>query len=194
MNRPSLQIAYITGRSLPGLTELSQVQRMFIRQLARPGRQVVGINFPYICHFEGREPVAPPGLFTASINNSRDYLASRRSPFRNHYHKAVVGLLGQAHHTVFLAGSCGLELFNNLHLPPDIIASTSLIAYGPVARKRPLCRHILIQGNRDWLSRVWFRHVDYSVPCGHMTYLSRPEMLAICQHFIAKIESQEVRS
>lgn len=191
MNKIPLQIAYITGRSLPGYTQLSPVQSAFINQLARSERRLVRINFPYFCHAENTADFLASGLLTASFNNSRDYFVSRHRTFQQRYQSPVAELLTQATHTVLLAGSCGLELFNNLHLPAELMTSTTLIAYGAVARQRPVCQHILIQGNQDWLSKIYFRRVDYKVHCGHMNYLSSPEVLAICERYIAHIESSK---
>lgn len=191
MNQVPLQIAYITGRGLPGYAQLSPVQLAFINQLARPGRRLVRLNFPYFCHAENTTGIRPPGLLTASFNNSRDYYTSRYHSFQQCYQSPVADLLAQAANTVLLAGSCGLELFNNLHLPVELMTSTTLISYGAVARQRPVCRHILIQGDQDWLSKIYFRRVDYKVHCGHMNYLSSPEVLAICERYIAHLESNE---
>lgn len=191
MNQIPLQIAYITGRSRPGYAQLSPVQSAFINQLARPERRLIRLNFPYFCHADNTPGIRPARLLTASFNNSRDYYTSRYHSFQQRYQSSVAELLAQAKNTVLLAGSCGLELFNNLHLPGELMPSTTLIAYGAVARKRPACRHILIQGDRDWLSKIYFRSVDYKVSCGHMNYLSSPEVFAICERYIAHIDLSE---
>ncbi|WP_299997258.1 hypothetical protein [uncultured Cedecea sp.] len=191
MNPVSLQIAYITGRSQPGHAQLSPLQSAFISKLARPQRRLVSLNFPYVCETGALTGIPSPGLLTASFYNSRDYFTSRNRQFRARYQRCVTELLTQAPQTVLLAGSCGLELFNNLDLSSEVMASTTIIAYGAVARKRPACRHILIQGHQDWLSRFYFRKVDLKVHCGHMNYLSNPDVLAICEDYIERIESRE---
>lgn len=191
MNKPPLQIAYITGRSFPGRADLSPVQTAFINRLAKPGRTLAQLNFPYFTGASDSTTFEAVGLFTASLNNSRDYLASRRPVFEKNYQMPVAGLLARAQHTVFLAGSCGLELFNNLNLPAALLKTTSVFAYGPVARKRPVCHHFLVQGDNDRISQIWFRNVDSKVRSGHMNYLVNPELLTLCEHFISSIESNQ---
>ncbi len=183
MNR--LQIAFITGRSDPGTWQLSTPQRTFLDRLAHPGRWLVPLNFPY---GESRDAVGPPGLWQASLSNAREYLVSRQPAFRQRYRGSVLGLLASAEHTVFLAGSCGLELLNNLDLPSACAGRLSVYAYGPVARARPRYRHRMVQGERDWISRLWFKEVDLRVDAGHLNYLGSPGVLADCRSFIDRIE------
>lgn len=192
MNKPLIQIAFITGRSSPGNVQLSPVQLAYIQQLARPGRQLVPVNFPYYVphHSPSHQPV---GLFTASINNGCDYLLSRCRRFQNKYQSAVIELLAAAQHTVFLSGSCGLELFNNLNLPHTLMRTTSLIAYGAVARQRPRCNHLLIQGDRDWISKLWFSRADEKIMSGHLDYLNSDQLLIHCERFISTIETTMAR-
>ncbi len=97
----------------------------------------------------------------------------------------VEALLARADRTLFLAGSCGLELFNNLALPADTLRRVTIFAYGPVARRRPGCACLLVQGRRDWFSRRYFRTVDARVNTGHMDYLANPE--------VAKLAVETVR-
>lgn len=179
----SLQIAFITGRSQPDCGVLSPVQRAFLAQVAGEGHLQISYNFPWQPSPE--QPHRSPGLLRASLNNSRDYLASRRAGFARRHRQAAIDFLANADRTVLLAGSCGLELFNNLHLPSASLARVSIFAYGPVARRRPDCRHLLVQGHQDVLSRLWFPNADVRIDSGHLHYLNQPAVAEFCQQFIA---------
>lgn len=182
-----LQIAFITGRSDPNNCLLSPIQSAFIQRLAAPGRRLVMHNFPYVDN--GQTVYRIQSLPKASYYNAREYLNSRQNGFAARYHSSVYSLLEQAVHTVFLAGSCGLELFNNLKLPTDLLSNVSVFAYGPVARIRPNVQHQLVQGQRDFISKLWFRQADIYVAGGHLDYLSHPEVFAHCEAFIRLVES-----
>ncbi len=186
MTRPDLQIAFITGRSRRGNWSLSPSQQAFLQRVAGH-HQAVAMNFPWAV-----QPVSwqAAGLVRASLNNARDYLGARRASFVLRYRQQAVEMLTAAEHTLLLSGSCGLELFNQLSLPPALLARTSVFAFGPVARRRPDCHHLLVQGKQDWISRCWFRQVDERLACGHMNYLAQPQLAALCDRFIAEICSQ----
>lgn len=176
----SLQIAFITGRSQPGNTSLSPDQRAFMTALEQEG-EGIPVNFPWAVQHNAWQTTP---LLRASMNNARDYLASRRPAFVRTYQAEALTLLASADHTLLLCGSCGLELFNNLQLPASVMSRVSLFAFGPVARRRPECRHLLVQGRQDWISRLWFRDVDEYIACGHMNYLSQPALIDECIRFI----------
>ncbi|MEG1124991.1 MAG: hypothetical protein RSE62_22980, partial [Citrobacter sp.] len=99
-------------------------------------------------------------------------------------------MLASASHTLLLSGSCGLELFNQLHLLPEWLARVSVFAFGPVAGRRPDCHHLLVQGDQDWISRCWFRQADQRIACSHMNYLEQPQLAALCRRFIADTGKQ----
>ena len=61
----------------------------------------------------------------------------------------------------FLAGSCGLELFNNLALPTHLQGRCAILAYGPTARRMPDTTVEVVVGRRDWISPALCR-----VPAG----------------------------
>ncbi|EKS7108780.1 hypothetical protein [Enterobacter ludwigii] len=179
-----LNIAFITGRSRPGNLALSPVQSLFLQSLLTEGAMPVTENFPWIPQ---NQPWCDTGLLRASCSNARDYLTSRRAAFGERYRNIAIALLESADHTLLLSGSCGLELFNNLHLPSSVLSRVSIFAYGPVARQRPDCHHFLVQGQQDWISRLWFHQADERIPCGHMDYLSQTELVCLCQRFINQI-------
>lgn len=187
MKSATLQIAFLTGRSNRSCWGLSPAQEYFLRRLDKSGRHLVDSNFPY----EPRKHSwSPTNLVVASLNNIRDYAASRFPAFRDRYSNSVIDLVDNAPHTIFLAGSCGLELLNNLELPQTLHPRISIFAYGPVARKRPAFPHLAIQGARDKISRGWFREVDAVVNSGHMDYLDCPEVSELCAKYILKVEAR----
>ncbi|AHG18366.1 hypothetical protein Z042_00920 [Chania multitudinisentens RB-25] len=185
MTKFCLQTAFITGRSRPGNVALSPMQRIFIESLSTIGP--VTVNFPWTPQ---PEPFMTTGLLRASVNNTLEYLNSRRPAFVQRYREAAIELLEAAEHTLLLSGSCGLELFNNLQLPMSLMPRVSIFAYGPVARRRPDCRHLLVQGQQDLISRFWFSQADESIACGHMDYLQCSELVTLCKGFINKIHER----
>lgn len=175
-----LQVAFITGRSRPNNWSLSPVQTTFLQKIVGAHQQVM-MNFPWTVQ---TTPWTTTGLLRASINNTREYFGSRSANFALRYRQQTINMLTSANHTLLLSGSCGLELFNQLHLEPALLKRVSIFAYGPVARQRPSCQHLLVQGKQDWISRCWFRHADKRIDCGHMNYLEQPQLLSLCNQFI----------
>jgi hypothetical protein len=188
MSAVRVQIAFFTGRSNPASCALSPIQTAFLERLRRPGRQLEPLNFPY-------RPAAMPyesvGLIRASINNALDYLGSRRGAFRERYRPAVEALLSRAPHTVLLMGSCGLELFVNLALDAHCLERTTVFAFGPVARSLPPCRCVLVQGRRDWISRVFVDRADHLIEGHHLDYLLQEEVLECCESLVDEVVSAE---
>lgn len=187
--RPALQVAFLTGQSRPPAAALSPAQTAFLAALPVPAAARVAFNFPYPAIGQAR-PFTPTPLLVASLRNARQYFASRRSVFSEHYSPAVEALLDCADHTLFLAGSCGLELFNNLGLPVEVLRRVTIFAFGPVARRRPDCACLLVQGRRDWISRGYFHRADVSVEGGHMDYLTDPAVVALAAATVPRLAVQ----
>lgn len=181
--KSSLQVAFITGRSRPDCWLLSPQQTAFFDRLGVPSAQRVGVNFPW--QDQPEHNYQAPGLLRASLNNAREYLGSRQGDFVRRYQAQALSLFERADRTLLLSGSCGLELFNNLQLPGGVLSRISLFAWGPVARKRPACHHLLVQGHRDLISRLWFPQADIRIESGHMDYLTRPGLPELCRQFLA---------
>ena len=96
--------------------------------------------------------------------------------------------LGVAMALAVLAGSCGLELFNNLHLPDALRRRTHIFAYGPVSRQIPeVASHLFVQGTHDWLSRFYHPQVQHRYSCPHMGYLQAPETLRLFHDYQRKV-------
>lgn len=180
--KPRWQIAFLTGQSDTGGCALSDLQRRFLDRLG--ASHTVPWNFPYDA---GTRPFAPVPLLRASVNNARQYWASRSRAFRARHRPTVERMLDGAERSLLLVGSCGLELFNNLALPQAQLERIVVFAYGPVARRRPACDAVLVQGRRDALSRCWFRRADVYVDAGHMDYLACSEVLQHGRALIARL-------
>ena len=117
---------------------------------------------------------------SASVNNVLHYSRSRFASFAKAHRDAVAKVFENHDTILLLAGSCGLELFNNLHLPEALRQRIHVFAYGPVSRRPPeVASHLLVQGTHDWLSRFYHPHVDHRYPCPHMGYLLAPETLQL---------------
>lgn len=183
MSRSRFIAAYITGHSVRGCTGLSQEQRDFQQRTDIPAGQWLPHNFPYHATFPFPENFP---LLRASVNNVLHYTRSRLASFAKTHRAAVAQVLDPYDTILLLAGSCGLELFNNLGLPAALRQRIHLFACGPVSRRLPdVASHLLVQGTHDWLSRLYHPRVDHRYPCPHMGYLRAPETLALfnaCHH------------
>ncbi|WP_257388814.1 hypothetical protein [Tahibacter caeni] len=177
---PRWQVAFLTGQSDPQGCALSPSQQRFVAAFAASA--AVDRNFPYADDTPAFRAVP---LWRASIANARQYLDSRGVAFRRRHRPAVEALLARRDRSLLLAGSCGLELLVNLQLPRDLLDRVAVFAYGPVARRRPDCDCLLLQGHRDLLSRWYFPQADVRVAAGHMDYLAQADVLQHCRAFFA---------
>jgi hypothetical protein len=184
-----LQIAFLTGQSDPEGCALAPSQTAFLESLPAPPSAKLARNFPY---WESTPPHRETGLLRASWNNGRQYAAARHPTFAARYRPDVLAMLERAERHVLLAGSCGLELLAALALPADVLARVHVFAYGPVARRRPSCDLLIVQGRRDWLSRAYFPAADARVDCGHLDYLECPAVRDLCRAFLARQERNAV--
>jgi hypothetical protein len=130
-------------------------------------------------------------LLPASWNNYSQYRASRRPAFAARHRPAVSALLARAETTLFLAGSCGLELLVNLDLPPEELARVQVFAYGASARRRPECGLRTVHARWDWVALLGARGrlgpPDHRVGGGHLGYLRRPEVLALASAYVEEL-------
>lgn len=184
-----LQLAFLTGQSDPRCCALSPVQQAFGEALLAPGRWLHPQNFPYR---QDSPPHRPVPLLRASWHNGTQYLLSRRAAFARQHRDRVLALLDKAPHTVLLAGSCGLELLNNLGLPAAALARVSVFAYGPVARHAPaVARLQTVTGRWDGVSRLGWRGATVPVRGGHLGYLQQAGVLALARHFVDDVQAAQ---
>lgn len=174
------QVILLTGQSDPRCCALSPLQKAFLDQSVHADAQVL-TNFPYDPSSASYR--ATP-LMTASIRNAWQYFRSRSPSFRTRHASRIIGLIERRERTIVLAGSCGLELFNNVSLPSPLLERIRLFAFGPVARRRPDCEHLLVGSRKDWLSRCFFPMPDRWVDCTHMDYLRAPAVRTLWNEFV----------
>jgi hypothetical protein len=56
-----------------------------------------------------------------------------------------------------------------------------------VARKKPQrATVIVVQGRRDWISRLFFKAPDHVIDCAHLDYLKLPAFAEICRTTIER--------
>jgi hypothetical protein len=181
----SYVVGFITGHSVPGCTGLSPAHRDFQRRSAAPEQNWLPYNFPWQETFPFRKP---QNLLIASWRNVRHYLQSRRPAFREQHRAGVVALVSKYDAVILVAGSCGLELLNNLDLPSETRRRLHVFAYGPVSRRRPeVASCFLVQGERDLISRWFHRQVDARFPCHHMGYLAAAETVRLFDSFYSRV-------
>ena len=180
----ALQIGFLTGQSDPRRCGLSPEQSAFLSGVA-DGYDVrqIPLTFPYA----GDATYQEVSLLPASLANGAQFLAASLAPCRWDVRQRLEDLVGSAHHTIFLCGSAGLQLFRSARLPRRLAARCTVIAYGPVGWMRPAAwRLILVRGKRDWVSRPWFSRVQHVVAGGHRDYLRSSEFAAVVRRAIAQ--------
>jgi len=122
------------------------------------------------------------------LNNVGHYLGSRTATFREKHRAEVVARFAGMNAVILLAGSCGLELLNNLNLPAETRGRLHVFAYGPVSRRRPdVASCFLVQGDLDVISRAFHCEVDARSLCAHMGYLATAETLRLFEAFYRSI-------
>ncbi len=184
--KPAAPIAaFLTGHSVRGCTGLSREQLEFQRGSAIPHDQWLAHNFPYHETFPFPEPV---GIVRASLSNAAHLLESWLPTCGTRHRDQVAEIFHRHDAVILLAGSCGLELLNNLRLPDEILGRIHVFAFGPVSRRLPrTASHVFVQGTGDFYSRLCHRRPDHRVSCGHMGYLRSPETLDLFNKFCRQI-------
>lgn len=172
--------AFMTGHSVRGCTGLSTEQADFLRRSDLPEGRWLSYNFPY----HETSQYLRPNLIRASLNNFCHYYFSRFGGFRDRHREQVIGIFSGYEKVILLAGSCGLELLNNLELPGDIRSRLHIFSYGPVSRKLPdTASHMMVQGSGDFISRIFHRRAEHRCESSHMSYLQSPETLRLFNSF-----------
>lgn len=191
--------AWLTGQSAYRHSQLSPQQLAVLDELA--GYEVIRAGFPY----NGRAlavPYTPEPLLRASLRNASQFAAALASPaFSAEVARHLQPLVDAAsRRLLLLCGSCGLQLLASalprLDLPPGL--RIGLVAVGPVCltsaaffRGHPRLDLFVVQGSRDWISRIGSRAgADARPPVDHLGYTRHPEARrAIRQAALALAES-----
>lgn len=193
--------AWLTGQSAYGHSQLSPQQLAVLDELAGLGYEVVRAGFPY----NGRAlavPYTPEPLLRASLRNASQFAAALVSPaFSAELARHLQPLVDAAsRRLLLLCGSCGLQLLASalprIDLPPGL--RIGLVAVGPVCltpaaffKRNPRLDLFVVQGSRDWISRLGSRAgADARPPVDHLGYTRHPEARqAIRQAALALAES-----
>ncbi|AJQ97698.1 hypothetical protein [Gynuella sunshinyii] len=180
----ALGIAFLTGQPHLDSCSLSQDQQQFAQQLIRRGVHLEPLNFPYR---EGMKPYRQQSPVATALTLSWQYLRSRTQQFSDNYSACLRDLINKHPRTLFLAGHCGLEFLNNIELPESCHHRIHVLAYGPIARCRLNYPTMLVQGRRDWISKIFFSDTDFQIQCGVSDYLRSPELLQLARLKIDKL-------
>jgi hypothetical protein len=184
-SRAPLLVTFLTGQSDPQRNALSPEQHAFLEALPIPPEARLPLNFPW----RESAPHRDVPLWSASLANTRQYLSARRDGFSARHRRDLDALLARAEHVVFLAGSCGLELFLGMRPPEDVWPRLHVFAYGPVARARPPVDCLLVCGRRDPISRAFFPRADVEVDADHMGYLGAPDVREHARAFVTRVRA-----
>jgi len=188
MSQESYIAAFITGHSVRDCTGLSRAQLSFQKRSIIPQDRWLADNFPYQPTSPFPEPVP---LLSASLNNIAHYFSSRRPEFKERHREAVTTAFSPYDRVILLAGSCGLELLNNLELTPEVSQKLHVFAVGPVSRSIPdVASCSMAQGEYDWISRAFHRRVQQRYPCSHVGYLASPTTLTLFNEFTRRVLNQ----
>jgi hypothetical protein len=176
-----VKVAFLTGLSNPKSCALSALQKQFMARLELPQTYKVHSNFPYHpCQGEENEP-----LWKASIANTRQFLQLRRAYYRQHLRGHLDSFAASCDKLILLTGSSGLSLLNVALTDTANKKMAHVFAFGPVAWQLPKVSCTLIQGSQDYLSRWFFKNVDYRIDgLNHLDYLCHPEVFSVINQSI----------
>jgi len=179
------RVALLTGRSSFASPALSPQQLSFLKAIAPSGYSILETAFPYDLSLHGTA-FRETGMLAASWRNMRQVCWSIRNPaFR-----AIVAGRMQAlfdatgRHLILITGSCGLQLANSAwpQLRPPANLRIDVIALGPACFGRLRMPAKVIQGRRDFWSRLFYRGpVDHYCDCGHLDYWDSESVRGLIQ-------------
>lgn len=186
LSHTPIKVAFITGLSNPASCSLSWEYQQFMANLNCPEPWKIYLNFPYIPNAENKENGEEKdredentdnkeniSLLKASLANFRQFLWAPSPRYREAAQRHLMSAIASADTLFFVVGSCGLEILNQAWTEAIAQNRVRIMALGPVARNRPRADCTLIQGTRDYISRLFFSDVDVVIPnTGHMGYVS----------------------
>ncbi|MCC9598961.1 hypothetical protein LOC67_00205 [Stieleria sp. JC731] len=212
-----VKIAIVTGLSDPNHCSLSEDQRSLLDSIEVPDEWKVRRNFPFV--ETSKSDSTAPGIMAASLANARQFIASHRVSFRELAYPHWQALFRSAERFYFVTGSCGIQLLRSIDhnmqqhrfLKHKRIEVLSL---GPVSFRSPAIPvqtgqaqagrlHTLrvqtARGDRDWISGLFYRRVDYPIKgVGHMQYWQNSEVRTLVSrwlsHRISKLSEAEAIS
>lgn len=181
-----MKIAFMTGLSSWNNNKLSPIQETFLNNLKTEEKNKIYLNFPFI---DKNQVYKKPHIILASISNACQYFLSKTIWIKKHQ-KELRELLKTEKVLLLLVGSCGLEILRNMDLSTMDRNKIHVITYGGVAKKTPDYKYItLVQGDKDWISRLWIKEYDLIIQSDHMNYLESEELLNFTNQYIEKLEN-----
>lgn len=175
------RVVFMSGLSDPSVCSLSRSQRELMNRLCIDDECKLYRNFPYVGPVASQdcdsEPLKEVPLVRASLANTKQFLLCRGQRYLKPAGQHWDRLLRATKSIVVITLSCGLEIFNRLMARREcsraaVDSRVYVIALGPVAWRTPVVRHTIIQGERDYLSRCFFRATQRVPRLGHMDYAS----------------------
>lgn len=181
-----MKIAFITGLSTWGNHSLSPEQTSFLNSLQTEENNKIYCNFPYTNNVKKYKHT---NVVLASFSNALQYFLSRTKWIENKSTQ-LKHIIKENDKVLLLAGSCGLELLNNIKFSKEEKEKIHIIAYGAVARKIPDFQYLtLIQGKKDFIARIWIHIYDIKIEGHHMNYLESKEFLDFVNSYVEKMEN-----
>jgi hypothetical protein len=181
------KVVFLSGLSNPAACALSPTQRRFLDAVGVAEECKVYRNFPYL---PGSDIDHPPPLWQASWNNFRQFLMAARGPYLAAARRHWEALAASTDELTVIAQSCGLEIANRC-LAASGGPRVHLFSLGPVAWRAPPMSHTLIQGERDAISRLFFRAAHVVLPgVGHMNYLQHERVLHLINEHLCTSTSR----
>lgn len=165
-----VKILFLTGLSDPRNCALSDVQFKFLKSLDVPESWKTYRNFPWN---GGSKRSRTVPLWRASLHNGWQFLLASTPAYRWLAGRHWNAVLSSTAHLLVITGSCGLQIVNCL-LSGNSRQATRVdtLAMAPVAWRPPRSNYRLLQGAHDYISRLFFCHVDHRLNrLQHMNYL-----------------------
>ncbi len=149
-----LKAAILSGLSDPSTCALSEIQRDFLARLDAPESAKVDWNFPYV---RSESPRREPPLWLASWRNVRHYLDASKPAYFQQARSHWRALRDSTDALLVITLSCGLEILRHCLDEDDAQRSIHVLALGPVARGLPPLPCTIVQGERDPITRMFFK-------------------------------------
>ncbi len=184
-----VKIAIVTGLSQPTHCKLSTDQSRLLQSIEAPESWKVYRNFPFVGSPSESNSIEKPGtpnLLAASIANGRQFLCSHRASYRRTSAPHWQALLSSTPHVLLILGSCGMQLVNTIDRAALSSVRIEALALGPVSLRTPPFEVETLRGTRDWISGLFYRHVDYPMECvGHMDYWADENVNHMVRHWVS---------
>ena len=170
--KTAVKIAIVTGRSDPSSCSLSLEQLDVLKSLDAPDEFKVYCNFPFV---RAHRVERVPNIVRASISNGAQFLESHTATYARRAKPHWQSLLDSCDHLFLVTGSCGIQLVEAGIAGAEPKCNVEVLAIGPVGWQRSQLRVTTVQGDKDFISRRFYKKVDRVVPgVSHLDYWYNP--------------------